>query len=489
MPIVEPVSRSNSASILVIDDEARIREACTLVLTDRGFQVSSAPDGEEGLKMIAAQHFDIVLVDLMMPTISGFDVLSEVRKNHPDSVVIVITGYATLEHSIEAMKKGAFDFIPKPFTPDQLRAVVDKSLQYTNALQDIAESKSRLRVMVNRLTEGVLTTDSNKLIVQANRAFLHMMGYHGEDVIGRNVSSVIENHELLDAIDETLAMTPATFAEITNELQLKDDDGDKFYSSRCSPFRSKSGNNLGTITVLHDITALKKMDQMKSDFVSMVSHEIRSPMNSLLMQLKVITDGLAGEVTDKQQEILERASGKILNLNNLVSELLDLSRIESGLIGHEKEMMDMGQLLKEQQKFYSPYGDKNNISIHLDIEDDLPPIIANVQNIEEIFSNLITNAIKYSRKNKTIDIRAQVENEYMKIQVKDHGFGIAEDDLKNIFSRFYRVKNATTREIHGTGLGLAIVKSIVESHHGTIRVASTIGEGSTFTILLPLGDA
>lgn len=236
MSTLEPVSRSNSAKILVIDDEARIREACTIVLSERGFQVSSAPDGEDGLKMIAENHFDIVLVDLMMPTISGFDVLSEVRKNHPDTVVIVITGYATLEHSIEAMKKGAFDFIPKPFTPDQLRAVVDKSLQYTNALQDIAESKSRLRVLVNRLSEGVITTDINKLVVQANRAFLHMMGYHGEDVIGRNVSSIIDNKELLRAIDETLEMTPATFAEITNELTFHDEDGENIIAAGAALF-------------------------------------------------------------------------------------------------------------------------------------------------------------------------------------------------------------------------------------------------------------
>ena len=488
MATLETLSRSNSANILVIDDETRIREACTVVLSDRGFDVSSAADGEIGLEMIREKHFDIVLVDLMMPQISGFDVLSEVRKNHPDTVVIVITGYATLEHSIEAMKKGAFDFIPKPFTPDQLRAVVDKSLQYTNALQDIAESKSRLRVMVNRLTEGVLTTDSNKLIVQANPAFLHMMGYHGEEVIGRNVTEVIESKELLNAIDETLTMTPTTFAEITNELTFQDDDGEKFYSSRCSPFRSKSGSNLGTITVLHDITALKKVDQMKSDFVSMVSHEIRSPMNSLLMQLKIIMDGLAGEVTEKQQEILKRASDKILNLNNLVSELLDLSRIESGLIAYEKEMVDIAQLLHDQQKFYAPEGNKNNISIEVNIQENLPPIIANLQNIEEIFTNLITNAIKYSPQNTTIHISAERENEYVKIEVKDNGFGIGEEDLKNIFGRFYRVKNATTREIHGTGLGLAIVKSIVESHHGSITVKSKPDEGSTFTIFLPLGD-
>lgn len=488
MPTPVPVNETHSATILVIDDEARIRDACTAVLSDRGFAVSSAADGEEGLAMIGASHFDIVLVDLMMPTISGFDVLYEVRKNYPDTVVIVITGYATLEHSIEAMKKGAFDFIPKPFTPDQLRAVVEKSLQYTNALQDIAESKSRLRVMVNRLNEGVLTTDNNKLIVQANRAFLHMMGYHGEDVIGREVSKVIENEELLHAIDETLAMTPATFAEVTNEINMAHEDGEKYYSSRCSPFKSKSGSNLGTITVLHDITAVKKMDQMKSDFVSMVSHEIRSPMNSLLMQLKIIMDGLAGDVTEKQLEILERASGKILNLNNLVTELLDLSRIESGLIGHEKELVQMNQVLTDQQKFHTPYGETKNITIALDLKEDLPPILANLQNIEEIFSNLITNAIKYSPENTQVIISALVENDYLKVLVTDKGFGIEEEDLKNIFGRFYRVKNAITREIHGTGLGLAIVKSIVESHQGSISVDSVVGKGSTFTIYLPLAE-
>lgn len=488
MATLDPNKSDNLANILVIDDEARIREACTLVLSDRGFTVSSASDGEEGLEMISNNYFDIVLVDLMMPKISGFDVLSEVRTNHPDTVVIVITGYATLEHSIEAMKKGAFDFIPKPFTPDQLRAVVDKSLQYTNALQDIAESKSRLRVLVNRLTEGVLTTDNNKLIVQANPAFLHMMRYHGEDVIGRNVAEIIEYKEILDAIDRTLAMAPETFSEVTSELVLQDAGGEKSYSCRCVPFRSKAGNTLGTITVLHDITALKKINQMKSDFVSMVSHEIRSPMNSLLMQLKIIMDGLAGEVTQKQQEILERASDKIVNLNNLVTELLDLSRIESGLIAHEKEMVDMTLLLKDQQKFHAPYGDKNNISIELELADNLPAILANQQNIEEIFSNLITNAIKYSPRDTTIVISANPENKYLKIRVTDNGFGIEAEDLKNIFGRFYRVKNATTRKIQGTGLGLAIVKSIVESHHGSITVESEPGKGSTFTIYLPIGD-
>ena len=474
--------------ILIIDDEARIRDACTLVLSDKGFDVSSAPDGEQGLQMIKEKHYDIVLVDLMMPNISGFDVLSEVRSHHPDTVVIVITGYATLEHSIEAMKKGAFDFIPKPFTPDQLRAVVDKSLRYTSALQDIADSKSRLGVMVNSLTDGVMTTDARKLIVQVNPAFLHMIGYHGEAVVGRHIKEVIHEESLLNSIHQALLMPSDTFTEISSEINIINNNEEKIYNARCAPFRGRTNENLGTITVLHDITSLKKMDQMKSDFVSMVSHEIRSPMNSLLMQLKNISDGLAGAVTEKQLEILQRASEKILNLNNLVTELLDLSRIESGLISHEKEKVNMRQLLIDQKNFHGAYAEEKEITLHLNCPEDLPSILANKQNMEEVLSNLITNGIKYSPAGGNITITAAVENKYLKLQVIDTGFGISEEDLDKIFTRFYRVKDSQTRLIHGTGLGLAIVKSIIESHHGKISVESERGKGTTFTVLLPLAD-
>ncbi|MCU0577712.1 MAG: response regulator, partial [Desulfobacterota bacterium] len=125
-------------TILVVDDEERIREGCQRVLSQEGFEVATADCGAKGLEMIEQKHFDIILLDLMMPSISGFDVLAQVKALHPDSTIIVISGYATVEHSIEAMKRGAFDFIPKPFSPEQLRLLVTKAIEYTRALQDIA---------------------------------------------------------------------------------------------------------------------------------------------------------------------------------------------------------------------------------------------------------------------------------------------------------------------------------------------------------------
>ncbi len=473
--------------ILVIDDEPRIRDACRMVLLEMGFEVALAADGMQGLAKIKERHYDIILVDLMMPVLSGFDVLSQVREDHPDTVVIVITGYATIEHSIEAMKKGAFDFIPKPFTPDQLRAVVSKSIKYTRALQDITDTKSRLRVMVNRLMDGVMTTDKEKRIVLANPAFLHMLGYHGENVVGYLAEEIMPNETLNRMIDEALAMPPNTFTEIVQELSFESREGqsERILNVRCAPFRGRTGVSLGTITVLHDITAIKKIERMKSDFVSMVSHEIRSPMNSLLMQMKVILDGLAGEVTDKQREILERASGKIQNLTAMVSELLDLARIEAGLVTDEKETIDMRALLEEQVAFHLPGAQAKNISLQLEQLPILPTIPANRRGMEEVFTNLITNAIKYSPRDRLISLSATLENEYVAITVRDTGFGIPEEDLEEIFTRFYRVKDSNTREIHGTGLGLAIVKSIVNAHHGSIKVASKLGQGTAFTVFLP----
>jgi signal transduction histidine kinase len=276
--------------------------------------------------------------------------------------------------------------------------------------------------------------------------------------------------------------------EVSEELCLETDvkGADMIIGAHCVPFRDRPGRNLGTITVLHDITALKQMDQMKSDFVSMVSHEIRSPMNSVLMQLKVILDGLAGETTAKQREILERASERITALTTLVSELLDLARIESGLITREREAIRIDTLLADQVAFHEAAAREKSIQLRLGHLPDLPALMANRLNLEEVFSNLISNAINYTPENGHITIDAAVEGDYVCVRVTDTGIGIAAEDRDRIFDRFYRIKNAQTRFVVGTGLGLPIVKSIVDAHQGHIRVDSKPGRGTTFSIFLPL---
>ncbi len=478
--------------ILVIDDEARIRDACRAVLKEAGYDVTTAEDGAKGLACIEKTPFDIVLLDLMMPSMSGFEVLAKVRSLHSDTVVIVITGYATVEHSIEAMKSGAFDFIPKPFTPDHLRVTVSKAIDYMRALRDIADTRSRIRTMIQRLSDGVMCTNQENRVVMVNPAFLQMVGYTGVvSAVGRRCDAVISIARIRQTIAQTLAASGEDTVERTDEIEHGEDaEGEpRILSVRCTPFQDHAGSTMGVITVLHDITTLKKLDRIKSEFVSRVSHEIRGPMNSVLMQLQVILDGLAGKVTDKQQEILARASEKIRNLAQMATELLDLSRIESGLISQEMEKIDLSRLLREQIEFQRPRAEAESIRLELDAPDRLPPMTGHCRNLDEVFSNLIGNAIKYTPKGGRVTVTASSGLESLTVKVADTGIGIAEEDQKRLFQRFYRVRNEQTRYIQGTGLGLSLVKKIVESHKGRVEVESRPGRGTTFSVSFPRADA
>ena len=476
--------------VLVVDDEVRIQKVCQRLLTEEGCDVEVADNGIKGLKMIDEKHFDIILLDLMMPGMSGLDVLTDVKARHPDTVVIIITGYATLEHSIETMKKGAFDFLSKPFSPTELRIVIAKAIESIRTLQDIATEKSRMRVMINTLSNGVLTTDNQKKIALANPAFLKMIGCRKTSVIGHNISEFIKDSRLLDMIDKAIHQPEDTFAEITDEIAMpfSKEKQDMIIGVRCIPFRDRLNRNLGSITVFNDITVLKKIDQLKSDFVSMVAHEIKSPLNSILMQLNVVLDGLAGDLTEKQKDILQRTSERIKSLTTLSGELLDLSKIESGLINQEREELDLIELIKGQAEFYRDKADSKSILLTVKETKKEIYMMGNRINIEEVVSNLISNAIRYSPSGGQITVWADEKSDCAKIVVSDTGFGIGQKELEHIFDRFFRVKNETTRYINGTGLGLAIVKSIVDAHHGTIEVESEIDKGSCFSIYFPRSE-
>ncbi len=473
--------------LLVIDDEQRIRDACERMLSQEGFEVACAPEGEEGLRLIEEMHFDIILLDLMMAGLSGFDVLGRVKSLHPDTVVIVITGYATIEHSIEAMKKGAFDFLPKPFSPQNLRLVVAKAIEFIRTLQDIATEKSRMRGLINLLTDGVLATDNQKVVALANPAFLKMLNCPRTSVQGCPVHDIVCEPVLLDMIEKALAQPDDSLVQITEEIRIGGAEAceEAILGATCVPFRDRLGRNLGTVTVLNDITTLKKLDQVKSDFVSMVAHEIKGPLNSVLMLLNNVESGLAGDLTDKQSEILGRVSERVKSMVSLSSELLDLAKIESGLINQEKEELDIAALLAQQADLCREKAAAKSIDLVLAPPDSPVVAMGNRTNLQEVMANLISNALRYTPEGGRVVISAGVEESFAVFAVTDTGYGIAPEEQDRIFQRFYRVKTEQTRSISGTGLGLAIVKSIVETHNGMIQVESQPGKGSTFKVYLP----
>jgi PAS domain S-box-containing protein len=491
-----------SARILVVDDEQIMRDGCTRILSKENWEVVAADNGETGLEAIkSGDGFDLVLLDLMMPGISGMEVLESVRQVDTNLLVIVITGYATVELAVEAMKKGAYDFIPKPFTPDQLRIVVQRALEKRTlqkemetlrlekekGLRDIATEKSRIMTIINCMGDGVLVCDRDSCVVLTNPAAGRMLGIQESSLIGKPLSTCGVDGTLTGTIVESLKSPDPSSAAISQEL-CPSVSPSAFLRAHTAPVKNDVGETLGAVTVLQDITGLKELDRMKSDFVAMVSHELRSPVASIQQQISVLLEGLSGDLTERQTRMLGRAKERARGLLDLITDLLDLSKIEAGMAVQYKEPLKSEELLKKIHKMMLPEAEAKNLKLKLQVKRPLPPITGDRNNLEGVFTNLVNNAIKYTPEGGEIRIRAKGTGKNVKVEIADTGIGIARDDLPRLFDRFYRVKSEKTRQIVGTGLGLSIVKQIVEAHLGTISVNSQEGGGSTFTVILPAGS-
>jgi len=238
---------------------------------------------------------------------------------------------------------------------------------------------------------------------------------------------------------------------------------------------------------LVDITAIKVLDRLKSEFVAKVSHELRSPLSTIHEQLAVVLNDMVEVAPRDNQKILARAKEKTHGLISLIGDLLDLSRIEEGVICTEPKPVKIDALLEDIIQFLQSKAASKKQSIGLKrLAADIPPLQADPLALESIFGNLIANAINYTPEGGTIKVQVDIAGINLRVKVVDTGFGIEEKHLDKIFNRFYRVKTDKTRFITGTGLGLPIVKELITSLNGVVDVESVPGKGSTFTVLLPV---
>ena len=224
---------------------------------------------------------------------------------------------------------------------------------------------------------------------------------------------------------------------------------------------------------------------MKSNFVHQVSHELRAPLSAINQQHSVILDGLAGELTTKQGELLKRGQDRIQGLLDMINDLLDVARIESGHGVQQQVVLNLADILGKTVALLASKAEERGLSLELELPPELPLVQADARSMEEVFTNLISNGINYTPDGGTVTVSAIPHGEYLEFRVSDTGVGIAPEEIPKIFDKFYRVKHPETRQVIGTGLGLSIVKGIIEAHRGSVEVESKPGVGTTFRVLLP----
>jgi signal transduction histidine kinase len=361
--------------VLVIDDEESIREACSQILVKSRYRVETAADGAAGIRKIRDLRPDVVIVDLKMPGMSGFEVLDRLPTFDPAIVGIVITGYATIDSAIEAMKKGAYDFLPKPFSPEELRLIISRGLE------------------------------RRRLFLEAEAL--------------RREKRLLEDH-----------------------------------------------------------------------FITLVSHQLRSPLVAIQQFFEVILAEAGGDSGSRLQDMIHKAGERLEGLLRLINDWLDLARIEqSGLAGN-LHPVNVASIVDRQVAFMAPAARASQVT--LEWTSPAGPallVLGDESCLEQVFSNLIGNAIAYNRPQGRVRIGLKEEAEDIVVEIQDTGIGIAKEHLPFIFDQFYRVSRSETRRSRGSGLGLSIAKKIIEVHRGRIDVVSTPEVGTTFTVRLPKGPA
>jgi two-component system, OmpR family, phosphate regulon sensor histidine kinase PhoR len=482
--------------ILVVDDEFGMREGMKRLLQLQGHEVDTAANGAEGIEKGLANEYDLYFIDLKMPDLDGAEVLRSIKLGYPEAICVVVTAFASIDSAVTTTQLGAYRYIPKPFDPDELESIVKIALERRaliletrklleerqKRLLELSREQSRLRTVISALDDGILVINQQEEIVLFNSAFLSLLEIKRAITIGESIHQVLPE-EICRQIAEMLAAKNSLRA-IKQELIIHP-PAEKVVMANTTPILDAAGEAIGLISVIRDITELKKIDIMRSQFINMAAHELKAPLTAVQGYLELMVDKSLGESPEVYEQYLQRSLDRTRALVSLINDLLNISRMEAGKIRREIIRLNLAELIKERLDHYKEEMSKHGLTATASLEKGLF-IEADREEMLRLINHLIGNAVKYNRENGTIQISLQKEGHYAKIAIQDTGIGMTPEEKSRLFEDFFRAKNVHTRSITGTGLGLTIVKKIVDAYAGMIEVESRFEVGSTFTVLLPL---
>lgn len=486
------------ANILVIDDTPENLNLLSAMLTEQGYKVRSVTKGATGLRGAQAAPPDLILLDINMPQMNGYEVCEQLKADDRtrEVPVIFISALEDVLDKVKAFAVGGVDYITKPFQVEEVLARIDLHLTAQRLQQQLVAQNLRLQQEIRdreRAEEKfakafrsspspiAIMTLAEGRFVEVNRSFLSLSGYTQAELIGRPAAELnlgIDRDTYANAIQHLLE----TGSLLNQECELRTKSGE-VRIVLLSLERIELAGELCVLSIVNDITERKRLE---NEFISLVSHELRTPLTSLMGALDLLGTGQLGTLTERGQHVLKIASTNTERLIRLINNILDLERMKSGKIELQQADCDLESLLTQAIEAMQAMADQ--AQIRLVTEPLAVSLWADFDRLLQTLTNLLSNAIKFSESGSTVWLKAAKSGDALLITVQDQGRGIPADKLHTIFDRFQQVDASDSRQKGGTGLGLAICRNIVEQHGGKIWAESVLGEGSTFHVLLPLGS-
>jgi len=483
--------------VLIVEDEKGLRIGAQRLLTGEGYEVIVAENGTEGIKLGTESEFDLAIIDLKMLDIDGLEVLQRIREKFPNTVCFIATAFASYETAVEATRLGAHSYIPKPFSPEELlsnlkdgyqRRLINLAAQKfrkerEERLLEVAFEKTRMNTIVNSITDGVLVVNKDGLAVLYNPAVLRFL----------DLPKISVEEYILDKLHPDIVKFFHKFFDEENQeqksysIQLEIKPNREFFIEATASAVRHPGNNVaGVVIVFKDITELKRIELIKSQFVSMVSHELKAPIAAVYGFLKLFNNDSIPLTAAQRKEYENRSMVRLDGLLKMVNDLLDISRMELKSVQKEIKRVCVHEVIASILELFQVEINKKGIIVIFGKDESTQCINADGDEITRLFTNIISNAIKYNREQGTITIKLSLSDDYLLTTIKDTGIGLKPEEKNKLFTEFFRAKNEMTKNISGTGLGLSIVKRIVESYSGKIEFESNYDEGTTFKVFLPV---
>jgi len=465
-----------------------IRTSLTL---DRDFMYVGIPVKKENTLLAVVRTS--IPVDVIDVVIKGIQ-----RKIILGSLIIAILGAMIslivsrrISRPIEKLKEGAEYFIRGDFNYRLAASSIEEIGSLNESIRDMAQQlharidiitqqRTEIEAILSSMVEGVIAMDADERIIIMNSAAAKIFGCDPSTVQGRIIQEAIRNSHLQQFVSETLS------GEKPVEKEISISTGEERYLfGHGTLIRDIEGKRVGALFVLSDITRLRRLENVRKDFVANVSHEIKTPITAIKGFVELLRDNGKKDEQDVKR-FLEIISKHVNRLEAIIDDLLRLSRIEKDVETEGIQLMEsrIKDVLESAIQISEPLADSKGVEIGLFCDDGLTARI-NDPLLEQALVNLLDNAIKYSDEKKPVKIEAKHDDKELLIHIIDNGRGIEQEHLPRIFERFYRVDKARSRALGGTGLGLAIVKHIIQAHKGHVTVISIPGKGSTFTLHLP----